>query len=455
MSIHTILKKLIDRHKMLNHLPLAHVLLLFVVIKEVIMYFKTTAIAFHRNIWLIFAIFCSAALVALVVLLYNGAFSYGSILAQERFVKNPQIIFVIVPATFLITAYLCKRFSPNAAGSGTAHVVSALEKLSDSKKQSDGAAEYISPKTIIVTMICSVLCAAGGGALGREGPAVQISAGIFAAIAQRVRRFLPKLDLRSWIIAGSAAGFTIVFNAPFAGVIFAIEELSRACIGEKLFMIKTKVLLAVMVSAIVSWSIVGSRAVLGFPSMHFAWDFKVYLLLTLLALVSGFIAAIMKIITTKLTAWRKSTTGNLWYLFPILFGLLVAGVSFVVGQHSFGSGIADMNEAIKSPRAVIDIGDLAGRFINVVASIAAGCPGGILLPSIAIGAHVGSVFSLLLPEVDARIFISAGMSAFLSAILRAPFTVTVLVLEITNQIELAMPLLLSGLLASWTFQKCN
>ncbi len=409
----------------------------------------------NRNLPLICVIFLAAAFVGLLAVSYNEVFLIGTKFARQNFIESPWLVFLTTPLFFLLSSWLCRRYAPNAAGSGPEHVISALKKLGDAEKQHEGISEFLSLRILIIKIISSTICIAGGGALGREGPVVQIAASIFVLVTQKIKKIIPSFDLRAWIIAGSAAGVAAAFNTPLAGIVFAIEELSQFHLDQKFFSFKKKVFFAVIVAGVTAQFITGSYVLFEFSIMHFKWQIQMVATLVMVALVCGFTAWLLKTIANITTRWRNSVTGNGWYFFPVICGLIVATVSYLVGINSFGAGIYTINDAFLSSTQVITFKDSLGRFINIIATYASGCAGGLLLPALALGAGVGSIGSLILPMEDSRILIATGMAAFLGALLNAPLTAAVLVLEVTNQRELILPLFLSTFAASWIFQKCN
>jgi H+/Cl- antiporter ClcA len=408
----------------------------------------------RKNFLLIFIIFFSAIVVGFVAVLYNYGFLIGILLARKRFNETPELIFFITPLFFLASSFLCRKLAPHAAGGGTEQVMAALRKLSDPSVRSEGVGEYLGFKVLIIKIVSSIVCISGGGALGREGPVVQISASIFTLIGERIRKIIPSFDLRTWIVAGSAAGMAAAFNTPLAGIVFAIEELSQFHFEQKFSGFKEKTFFAVIVAGVTAQLITGSYTLFGFPIMHVDWSVSIAIAFVLISVVCGFCAVLLKILSSKATKLRNSIKGAAWYFIPVLCGLIVATVSYIWGVNTFGAGLFTIEASIKSSNAVITYQESIGRFVNVIATMAAGCAGGMLLPSLAIGAGIGSLGSDFLPLVDARIFMTAGMAAFLGAILNAPLTAAVLVMEITNQRELIFPLFLSTLVASWIFQKC-
>ena len=417
---------------------------------------KTTlAVSARKNLVFVLVIFLAAVAVGIVAVGYNEIFHWGTNIARNRFFSNPAILFITVPTFFLVSAFLCKKFAPNAAGGGPDHVISALQELSSNEKKTTDISEFLSFRILMVKILSSILCIIGGGALGREGPVVQMSASIFVIIAQKTKNFLPSFDLRSWIIAGSAAGLAAAFNTPLAGIVFAIEELSQFHFNKQSSEFKTKAFFAVIVAGLTGQFITRPYVLFEFPKVHFIWQLKMTLVLLVIAITCGLAAWMLKKYIGVTTIWRNKVTGGAWYLFPIVTGLIVATVSFYVGTHSFGAGLFTIQESLKSSVVVLGFQDVVGRFINIIASAASGCAGGLLLPALALGAGIGSMGGILLPLTDTRIFVVTGMAAFLGAMLNAPLTAAVLVLEVTNKYELIFPIFFSTLVASWVFKNCD
>lgn len=408
----------------------------------------------NKKLIFVLVVFLAAVSVGLVAVCYNKIFIWGTDVARNRFLYHPALLFIAVPAFFLFSAWLCRKFAPNAAGGGPDHVIAAMQKLGSQEKQAS-VNEFLSLRILIVKVISSVFCIMGGGALGREGPVVQISASIFVFVAQKTKRVLPHFDLRTWIIAGSSAGLAAAFNTPLAGIIFAIEELSQFHFEKQFSEFRSKAFFAVIVAGLTAQLITGSYVLFEFPEMHFIWQTKIALVLIAVSAICGVCAFLLSQYIKRTTSWRNSVTGKMWYLFPIVTGLIVATVSFNMGTNTFGAGMYTIQESLRSSVSVISLEDSIGRFINIIATAASGCAGGLLLPALALGAGIGSLGSTVLPDTDARLLVASGMAAFLGAMLNAPLTAAVLVLEVTSQRELIFPLFLSTIIACWIRQHCG
>ncbi len=160
---------------------------------------------------------------AIFITNYCHLFDGAGLLAKKRLLDHPAISFCVTPLFFWMSAYLCRRYSPNAAGD---HFKSAVTQLKKDPNDFEKLSAFLNIRLVIVKTVSSLLSSFGGGALGKEGPSVHMSAGIFAIFANAYAKFLPKINLDAWVISGSAVGLTLAFNAPIAGIIFAVEKIS-------------------------------------------------------------------------------------------------------------------------------------------------------------------------------------------------------------------------------------
>jgi H+/Cl- antiporter ClcA len=414
--------------------------------------FREDSIIAQTYLLLIFAV--AAAVVGTVAVLYGNLFLELTQIAQERIHEAwlfvPYAGFIVTPVLFVVAAMLCRTIAPRAAGSGPEHVMAALQKLETDEGKKHGVHEYLSLRIAIIKIISSLIGIFAGGALGREGPVIQISASIFYVIGEKVRRFLPVMDIRTWVIAGSAGGFAAAFNTPLAGIVFAIEELAAIHFVQ----FKANVFWAVIIAGITSQLLTGSYILFEFPQVTPEWNIDLLVIL-LVAILCGIFAWLLKRMILLGSQWFSHLRGWVWYVVPVIAGLAVATVSYKVGTSTFGAGVINVQSVITSPTGVLSYQDVFGRYLNVCASALSGIAGGLLLPSLALGGGIGSLMSTFAPLSDARIFVTTGMAAFLAAMLHVPLTAAILVLEITNQRELILPLVLSAVVGSWVFQRLN
>src|SRR5690606_14832032 len=165
-------------------------------------------------------------LVGLVAVFYSWLFGYAESILQSILEWRLWKIFILMPLCFLSGWLIVRRFAPKAAGSGIPQVMAAIE-LSVSKQDS-AIRKLLSLRVILIKIWSSIMMVLGGGAVGREGPTIQIAGSVFRLVNSAIPASWPKLSRQQFILTGAAAGLAAAFNTPLGGIIFAIEELSKA-----------------------------------------------------------------------------------------------------------------------------------------------------------------------------------------------------------------------------------
>jgi len=145
------------------------------------------------------------------------------------------LVALSTPALFVAATLVVDKFGPAAKGSGIPQVLEVIEH-SHSHIEDNGEPPWNNPlvslRTAAVKVVSSVLGVLGGASIGREGPTVQIAASIFTWAGRVSRPILPHVNFQSFLTAGAAAGVAAAFNAPLAGITFAIEEITEGLLGK-------------------------------------------------------------------------------------------------------------------------------------------------------------------------------------------------------------------------------
>ncbi len=373
---------------------------------------------------------------AFFIITYCDLFDDLSLLAKERLLNHPLLTFLVTPALFWLSSYLCRKYSPNAAGN---HLASAIAQLKKYPNDFEKVSPFLNTRLVIVKTISSLISSFGGGALGKEGPSVHMSAGIFAVLSQRFQNFLPKITLETWILAGSALGLTLVFNAPIAGVIFVFEKLVK--IGYKNF--KQDVFWALLSVAIVTIVFHHTGPIFLFHDVNFEIK-DLWQLMILTAVICGSLSFIVKSLCNYFYLKISGIKSNWWHATPIIIGLVVAGINFYSGIYSFGGGIHTIQQTFFSDSVLLSHQEVWSRILNTILTFASGSAGGLIAPAITIGAGIGSIASTFSPNADIGIFLLIGMAAFLSVMLGEPVTAAIVILETTGQGIAALPFLIAA-----------
>lgn len=390
-----------------------------------------------RSIVLAYA--CAAGLcVVAFTLLADAAFELFQHIYQWQ---GGWAVLLWMPAVTAAVVWATRRWAPGAAGSGIPQVITALDPALETGKRGRFVSLWLSFAKIL-------LASAGflaGLSIGREGPSVQVAAGVM----HHARRwFDPRsgITAHALLVAGGAAGIAAAFNAPLAGVVFAIEELSRKMESRSSGVIITAIVLAGLmgVSAFGNLSYFGRIQV---PRLD--WDALLPGLCVALAcgVLGGLFA---KLLAASLTGTSERMC-RLRARFPIRFAavgaLVVAVIGLATGGATFGAG----SEAVKhmlAGEADMPAFYVTLKFVATWLSAWLGVPGGIFAPSLSIGAGVGHNVSLLLGGDIAPALIAMGMAAFLAAVTQAPLTAFIIVMEMVDGHAMVLSLMAAAMLAS-------
>jgi H+/Cl- antiporter ClcA len=284
----------------------------------------------------------------------------------------------------------------------------------------------------------------GGASIGREGPTVHVGAGVMLAIG---RRFGLRGDVqaRRLLLAGGAAGIAAAFNAPLAGVVFAIEELGGAF--EHRF--SGTLLTSVIVGGVVSLALLGSYTYFGRVEIALPLR-QAWLAVLLCGIVCGLAGGLFSRMLLAAVDGRPRWFGAVRRRHPVLFamgcGLLLAGLGIAFGPGAFGTGYEQARSLVQG-HAVVGHEFGIVKFVANLASYLAGIPGGLFSPALAVGAGLGNDIATLMPDAPAKAIVLLGMCGYLTGVTQAPLTSAVISMELTNSDGMLLPILATVLVA--------
>lgn len=344
-------------------------------------------------------------------------------------------IFVPV-AGALLSGYLLFRYFPNARGSGIPQTKFALFIRNG----------VISLRTVLGKFLCCSISLASGIALGREGPSVQIGAGIASVIARRFG--LSAKHVKALVPVGCAAALAAAFNTPIAAVLFSLEEI----LGD----MHAPVLGSVVLSSATSWMvlhlILGDQPLFHVPSYQLVHplEFGIY---AILGVVGGLGSVCFVKLLLNLRIWfRKLPKSTVW-LQPVAGGLLVGLLGWWMPQV-LGVGYDYVDRVLGGDFPIRTVAILA--VLKIVATpvcYSSGNAGGIFGPSLFIGAMIGAatggVAHMLLPGLTANpgAYALVGMGTAFAGIVRTPLTSVIMIFEMTRDYAIIVPLMISNLIS--------
>jgi H+/Cl- antiporter ClcA len=334
------------------------------------------------------------------------------------------------------------RFFPGAGGSGIPQVIAALSPEAVPRERR----ALVSLRLALAKIGLTSAGLLAGLAIGREGPAVQIAAGVM----QNAERRLPRrsaITPHALLVAGGAAGVAAAFNAPLAGVMFAIEQLTRKVEERTSGLIITAIVLAGLVAVLVFGNATYFGVIAPAP-LESVMLWPGVLVVLACGLAGGLFSRLL--VTSLLgdggglSRWRARH--------PIRFaagcGLAVAVIGIVTAGATFGAGY-DYTKGLLAGENEVPVLNVTLRLTATWLAAWSGVPGGVFAPSLAIGAGIGSdIAQLFGPPGGSAVFIALGMVAFLAAVTQAPITAFIIVMEMVSGHSMVLSLMAAALSAS-------
>lgn len=383
----------------------------------------------------------AAGLTAIVSVFYNKLFKVCEEWALAH-ASDPILLWtapLAMMASFLIGYFVSRE----AIGSGIPQVIAAVETSSPSHTHDDLLKKFLSIPMIIAKIFGSCVCVLGGGVTGREGPTLQVSAGIFYQVSKYWPKRFSKPQLQGMILAGGAAGLASAFNTPLGGIVFAIEELSKSHVSA----VRTAVFQSVIIAGILAQLFLGNYLYLGdtkFGSFPVEVLVQTILVAGIVGLVgSGFAEALYRV-----TKWRSQKSFAFKVGMTLVCGLLMSLTIWLLGPQTVGAGKGFMTNLLQNPDAattpLIPLARILGNFFTYIGGVI----GGVFAPALASGAALGQLLAQLMGLASVKLMILVGMVAFLTGITRTPFTSFILVLEMSNSHEVILYLMLASVIAN-------
>ena len=345
-----------------------------------------------------------------------------------------RVLFPVVGS--LVIGYLLYRYFPDARGSGVPQTKAALYAREG----------RITLRTVLGKFFCTSATLASGIPLGREGPSVQVGAGIGSVLGRLLG--LRSEQVKKLIPVGAAAAIAAAFNTPLAAVLFALEEI----VGD----LNAPVMGAVVLASATSWMVL--RVLLGnhplfkvpqYQLVHPA-EFAVY---AVLGVAGGLVSvAFTKLLLGMRARFLRFPQKTVWFQ-PVAGGLLVGLIGWFVPQV-LGVGYGFVGEALNG-RMTFQLMALLVvlKLLTVTTSYASGNAGGIFGPALFIGAMlggtVGTVAHHWLPAYTATpgAYALVGMGAVFAGIVRAPMTSVLMIFEMTQDYAVIVPLMIANLVS--------
>jgi CIC family chloride channel protein len=354
----------------------------------------------------------------------------GAVLTPVRMVLAPTL-------AGLVIAVLVIHFFPTARGSGVNQTKAALYIFNGN----------IPIRTAIGKFITSALAIGSGHSLGPEDPSLQIGACIASAVGRKMR--LQRDRMRLIAPVGAAAGLAAAFNAPISAVLFVIEEV----IGRWTAGILGSVVLSAVSSVVVMRWFLGSESLFRIPAVELKRPSE---LIAYAAL--GVVGGLASVVFASGIAWLRPVCKALphWsqYFQPAVAGLLIGIIAVLGAPQVMGAGYEYIDQAMHGQFAWEFLAILAGlKIVATLLSFVSGTPGGMFAPTLFIGAMLGAAVGgaehVLFPHLTGSpgTYALVGMGVLFAGFLRAPMTSVFMVLEVSGNYSIIVPVILANTVA--------
>lgn len=374
----------------------------------------------------------------IVCCFYAKFFSYVEELNVHLMKSQGSLFFLLSPILLSLSFLIVMKFAQGASGSGIPQVMVCAEK-----EHSDMASVFLSIRVIVVKIISSLIALLSGAAIGREGPSLQISAGIAHSVGNYAKRIGIKVKSEQLLIAGAASGLAAAFNTPIGGVVYAVEELTQ----EHVRSFKDTLLFAVVIAGFTAQLIMGNYLYLGVPEIHFTNALNNIAIVSLVAFVSGALGSLFSVMLAKLIRWRKSKTLGTQILIISTVAIVLVASYLFLGERTILSGKESINNVLFTKDS-LSLSEMVMRFVSPLLSSMTGVAGGVFAPSLSAGATIGGVASeYLFPELRNTLAL-CGMIGFLTGVTHTPITSFVLVLEMTDRHSAVLAMMLAAVFSS-------
>ena len=367
----------------------------------------------------------------------NLFFGYGS---RLTFLGSAFVIILPVLGGLLVGP-LVHFVAPEAKGHGVPEVLTAIHTKGG----------RIRPIVVLAKALGSAITIGSGGSVGREGPIVQIGSALGSTIGRWAR--LSETQTVNLVAAGAAAGIAATFNAPIAGVMFALEVI----LGDFGIGNFSTIVVAAVTASVVSRAVLGDNPAFAVPSYTLRSPAELLLYLGL-----GVVAAFGALAFVKMLYFLEDVFDD-WtfppYLKPAVGGLGLGVVGFLM-PHVFGTGFDTISAALTGKLGLALLLLLViGKILATTLTLGSGASGGVFAPALFIGAVLGGAYGqvahLLFPQITAPsgAYAVVGMAAVFAGAARAPITAIVIMFEMTQDYRLILPLMFATVVSTVLAQR--
>ncbi|MEM1058005.1 MAG: chloride channel protein [Verrucomicrobiota bacterium] len=395
-----------------------------------------TTSAWHRHL----VFFIAAMALATAALWFYYAAETAELYLDFLHTEYPWLLFILLPLGFMAITVMRDKGFPGTQGTGIPQTIASLRMRPDLRDT------VLSFRIAIGKVFLTTLGLFSGASIGREGPSVHVGA-CFMHICQRFARFPKNLTDRGLILGGGAAGIAASFNAPFAGIVFACEEIGRSFEKENMgTIIRTVAIACLAVIAALNDNYLFYGTVK--TSLFEPWQWLIAI--PVIGIIGGFLGGCFSQLL-KLTMPIVARIARQHGLkVAATIGLVLAGVAMISGGESIGSGFLDARAILQGEDAHLSPLYPFYRALVTFITLLSGIPGGLFDPTLSTGAGLGKnmvpIFELIGP-INPEAVVMMAMVAYFTGVVQSPITSMVIMVEMTAAVTMSLPLLAVAIIA--------
>lgn len=382
--------------------------------------------------------FSSATVIGLVAAMFALSAQITDRNFHGLYQHYPWLALCLPPIGLATVSWVTLRFFKGAEGSGISQTIICLEQDHQVRKR------LLSLKMAFGKIVLTLTSMACGSSLGHQGPTVQVGAAIMYSLHGK-RLFRRKNMARALITTGAAAGIAAAFHAPLAGILFAVEEMSRKFENR----INSILLTAVIIAGLISIALLGDTPYFGSSHLGSQSHSLNFLHLSgpvlICGLLGGFMGGLFSQFLISTSRALVSVTRTHPVIFALFCGIIVSLVGFLSAGKTFGTGYSEARNLLNGGEA-----SLLFPFYKMLAtasSYLSGVPGGLFAPSLSVGAGIGANLQSMFPDIMVSSLVVLGMAGYFTGVVQTPITTFVIVMEMTDSTHLLIPLMATTLLA--------
>ncbi len=340
--------------------------------------------------------------------------------------------FLLPAAGGLLAGLIISRLSPESAGGGTGYVIEAIHHRGGK----------VPPRSGLYKIVVSALTIGTGGSGGREGPIMHIGAAVASFFGGRLK--LRKGDMRTFAIAGAAAGLSAVFRAPLGAAIYAIEVPYKNDLEPGAAIPS---MIASVVSYLVFVSFNGYEPLFMVPAISMDLDLFIVLAIVLLGAAVGLAGRLF--IFTMHTTERLTERSRQPLASKIMYGGLLVGCIGLFVPEVLGLAEDDIARLVEGSAASVAflLVIFLAKMLATSFTVGTGGSGGVFFPSLMMGGALGTAFALMLDLTPVPLFAIVGMGAMMSGVSKTPIAASVLMAEVVGGYTVLIPVMLASVIA--------